>query len=372
MLAAMALSNYRSFHHRQELDLTKAGRPQCIQILTGPNGSGKSNALRALRQLREWVLDTAEQPRKQAWDTWAYDDLAERTSLELELWREGVRYRYQVAFACDQVMAETLIAFPWNRPRRLFDRQRDARGCYHWALHESLGQTRAQVRKQVHADMLFLGRAGMLGLEAVQPVYRWFRERLLVIEPKTATLPRFTLKMLLQPAREERILAYIRQFFPHFDHLQLRPYAAAAPLSAACDSEAELAVVYRQGQQTLCVPFAEEAAGMRQLLALTGPLSYALERGITLVIDDLDANLAPLCARQLVADFQQQASGEAQLLFSANTPQLTAADLLRGSQIHVFERGPDLATRIARLNAPRSRFRTSPGQDAEPLVKATA
>ncbi len=362
MLAAMALSNYRSFHQRQVLDLSKAGRPQRSQILTGPNGAGKTNALRALGQLRDWVLDTAEQPRKRAWEAWAYSNSVEPTKLELELWREGVRYRYNVAFVGDEVLGETLIAFPWNRPRRLFDRRRDPMGIERWILHESLGQTRTQVRKQVRADMLFLGRAGRLGLEAVQPVYRWFRERLLVIEPASAALPRFTLKMLLQPAREERILAYIRQFLPHFDHLQLRAYAETSPSPAPwpIEAEHELEVVYNQGQRTLGVPYQEEAAGIRQLLTLVGPLNYALERGITLVVDELDANLHPSCARQLVADFQQQASGEAQLLFSAHAPRPMAADLFRVSQIHAFERGHDLTTRITRLDAPRARFSATP------------
>ncbi len=359
MLTALAIANYRSFHQPQVLDLSDEGQPQRSHLLCGANGSGKTNAIQALKQLRDALLDTPEQPRKRPLAPFAFQPERHPSCLEVTLLLEGVRYRYRLAIAGELVVEESLIAYPNQRPRRLFARSRAADGSGTWVLHPCLGRTRAQMRKQLPDTALFLGRAGALGLSALQPVYRWFRERLLILEEQASALPRFTLKMLAQPLREQHILSFLKRFYPTLDHLQvcLSPPVQVHPGSLLVRKDPELSCVYRHASGSLSVPYAEETGGMRRLLTLAGPLCYALERGITLVVDGLDDQLHPSQAEYLLRQFQDAASGGGQLLFSAQPPRAMAPEGFAVNQIHLFERNADMATRITRFDSLGARTR---------------
>lgn len=85
----------------------------------------------------------------------------------------------------------------------------------------------------------------------------------------------------------------------------------------------------------------DESSGTRNLLFLTGPVLNILEKGLTLVIDELDTSLHTLLVRELVRLFHKPEvnTGGAQLIFTTHdTALLDAPGLLRRDQVWFVEK----------------------------------
>jgi hypothetical protein len=97
-------------------------------------------------------------------------------------------------------------------------------------------------------------------------------------------------------------------------------------------------VAIRQG-----IPFdlaTDESAGTVKAVALAGPIIEALAHGSTLVIDEFDARLHTLLAKQLVELFQDPLTNphDAQLIFTSHDTNLLTRTLLRRDQLWFVEK----------------------------------
>ena len=98
---------------------------------------------------------------------------------------------------------------------------------------------------------------------------------------------------------------------------------------------------------------AEESSGTRNLLFLAGPVLDILNKGLTLVIDELDTSLHTLLVRELVQLFQQPTlnSKGAQLIFTTHdTSLLDAPNLFRRDQIWLVEKDRAQASSLVSLS----------------------
>jgi predicted ATP-dependent endonuclease of OLD family len=104
----------------------------------------------------------------------------------------------------------------------------------------------------------------------------------------------------------------------------------------------------------------------RNLLLLTGPVLDILNKGLTLVIDELDTSLHTPLVRQSVRLFHQPKinTGGLQLIFTTHdTSLLDAPNLLRRDQIWFVEKDHDQASRLVSLSdfSPRKNEPLQPG-----------
>ncbi|MDO9177494.1 MAG: ATP-binding protein [Agitococcus sp.] len=98
---------------------------------------------------------------------------------------------------------------------------------------------------------------------------------------------------------------------------------------------------------------AEESSGTRNLLFLAGPVLDILNKGLTLVIDELDTSLHTLLVRELVQLFHQPTlnSKGAQLIFTTHdTSLLVAPNLFRRDQIWLVEKDREQASSLVSLS----------------------
>jgi AAA15 family ATPase/GTPase len=84
----------------------------------------------------------------------------------------------------------------------------------------------------------------------------------------------------------------------------------------------------------------EESDGSKKFFALIGPVLDALQHGLVLVIDEIDARLHPLICDELISLFNSKKSNKnnAQLIFAIHNPLIMNRKKLRRDQIYFTEK----------------------------------
>lgn len=93
----------------------------------------------------------------------------------------------------------------------------------------------------------------------------------------------------------------------------------------------------------------DESSGTRNLLFLTGPILDILNKGLTLLVDELDTSLHTLLVQALVRLFHRPEinTAGAQLVFTTHdTSLLDAYGLFRRDQIWFVEKRPDQSSSL--------------------------
>lgn len=96
----------------------------------------------------------------------------------------------------------------------------------------------------------------------------------------------------------------------------------------------------------------EESAGTKRLYDLAGAILFALDAGLTVVFDELGANLHPHITQRIIALFQNPASNAkgAQLVFNSHDVTLLADHRLRRDQVWYTQKRPDGSTELFPLS----------------------
>ncbi len=84
----------------------------------------------------------------------------------------------------------------------------------------------------------------------------------------------------------------------------------------------------------------EESDGSKKFFALIGPVLDALQHGLVLIIDEIDARLHPLICDELISLFNSKKSNQnnAQLIFAIHNPLIMNRKRLRRDQIYFTEK----------------------------------
>ncbi|MFR9534941.1 MAG: ATP-binding protein [Rikenellaceae bacterium] len=97
----------------------------------------------------------------------------------------------------------------------------------------------------------------------------------------------------------------------------------------------------------------DESLGTQNLLGLLGLISYVLQNGLTLVVDELDRSIHPLILIQIVSLFKSKEYNKkgAQLIFTTHTTDLLDAEnLLRVSEVGIVNKTKLSGTTVTRLS----------------------
>lgn len=99
--------------------------------------------------------------------------------------------------------------------------------------------------------------------------------------------------------------------------------------------------------------FTEESEGTQIIAGLLGIFLSALDRGATLVIDELERSLHPLLLTEVIRLFKDKRynTNNAQLIFTAHNTDILDADLLRVSEIAVVKKNIKEGTVLTRVSA---------------------
>lgn len=363
MLCQFTFRNYRSY--RDEAELSMQATPMreferslimCpdgqgflpVAAVYGPNAGGKSNLLEALDYVRSAVArpirllsasaDTAEDDRPSIprCSAFGFDDVSAAESTEFELYyRVGDHeYRYTLSVHADEIMSEGL----WrrklgaSRTAMLFEREE---------TKVELGPT---LRKLVTAARFnpSLPYLSFLCINfdaaVVQEAASWFLDAVF-LNYNSSYLERM-LEQMLDEGDSREVTRFLRA-------VDVRIGGFRVERAPEWRSQ-RVFVRHEVGGKAYELRLSEESAGTQKLVGLAAYLMTALERGGTVVVDELDAKLHPKLLRYVILLFKDPEVNKsgAQLIFSSQDVSTMRNDVFRRDEIWFAARGEGEASQL--------------------------
>lgn len=357
MLIQFRVENHRSLRDEQVLSLVatsdKAG-PHMLRAeglgevlvpvvaLYGANASGKSNVLAALdfmhrailESQRKWEVDgTPREPFLLS------NKVVEPSLYEVDIFVDGVRYRYGFQLSASRVEEEWLFAWPHGRKAMWFERDGD-----HFEFGKMLHGENEAIRSLTRSNSLFLSAAAQNNHAILLPIFRHFgawqfslRRRSGLYEPGSLS---FEIVQLFGPrgrtADRDAVLRLLQDAdtgiidirVEHAEHAARPP--GKSPKGRQSMEWGEWMYRYLQQPPTMFLrhrtsddrhawlPLASESAGTVALLDLAPHVVGALRSGSLLCIDELEASMHPALALRLVRMFNDPAQNSNGALLSDN------------------------------------------------------
>jgi hypothetical protein len=411
MLRSFRVANHKSFRDEAELLLMPAydkSRPVVpVAAVFGANASGKSNLLDALRWLQRAVRESYA-----GWEPGAGiprtpfrldPAAADRPSLyAVELILDGQRYTYGVEVDDHRVLTEWLYAYPRNRRRVIFERERDeVRLGSTIADHRARAQ---QLARQTRDNALLFSVAAHNELTEVNTVYQWFRVSLSLTDGVETAEPDLLRRLRDERERpaaveligaadlgisditvddnselatvEEQIATTVRaakRLLGEAERLQSDDGIPDASVGdGGPDSQRKLArqkldetnslivqltELQRQRRRLGSVPrlrfyhgssgvpllLADQSAGTRSWIGLVSAALATLGQGALMVVDEVDASLHPHLTARLTNLFRDPETNHtgAQLLFTTHDATLLDEETLSRDEVWFVEKEPD-------------------------------
>ena len=389
MLVEFRVKNFRSLRDEQVLSLVASkdktllgtntletgikAAPHLLRsaVVYGANASGKSNLIKALQYMRGVVAESAMvmQPGQTfSVQPFRLDEssASQATEFEITFLLDGVRYQYGFALTAQRIVSEHLLVYKAFKPQRWFDRYWDAEtGKDVYGFGSALKGPKNVWEGATRANSLFLSMAVQLNSEQLRPVFDCFSNRLVIVNEVASLAPQFSIPMLQQSRTRKAICDFLAaadisiadiDIVTHkkpgqVTHVDIVSGKTEVDAEEIEENQLRFHHVTRHGK--VVFDMADESNGTRNLLSLAGPVLDILNKGLTLVIDELDTSLHTLLVRQLVRLFHQPEinTGGAQLIFTTHdTSLLDAPDLLRRDQVWFVEKDRDQASSLVGLS----------------------
>lgn len=361
----------------REVPWREGGQP--LRVLTvaglfGANASGKSNVLKAMDDMRSYVLFSFRSarpsggiPRHGFLLDSASRDAASRYEIDLVL--DGVRWEYGFALDEERVLHEWAYRWPKGRAALVFERSLD---------DVRLGADRAKSRAildLLRPNALFLSTAASANHPTLRHLYAWFERNLLLAEADTRAFRQaLTTAMLDNEDSEtrERVLALLRAadlgisgaVKQELDPVMKERLQRAVRILMGDEGEPDgshdgpeleelgVRLVHRGMGEDVQLDARDESLGTRVWFGLAGQVVHALQHGSVFLADELDASLHPALVEQLIRLFRDEATNprRAQLVFNSHDATLldgTREDRLLGrDQVWFTEKSDAGATRL--------------------------
>ncbi|MDO9004782.1 MAG: ATP-binding protein [Aquabacterium sp.] len=363
MLVEFRTKNFRSLRDEQVLSLVAStdktlldthaldtglkAAPHLLKsaVVYGANASGKSNLIKALQYMRGVVMESAARQPGQTFvrlQPFKLDATSgsQPTEFEVTFLIDGVRYQYGFAMNVQRIVSEQLLVYKAFKPQRWFARHFDAdSGKDVYEFGSGLKGAKNLWEGATRPNALFLSMAVQLNSEALRPVFDWFANHLVIVNEHTPLVPEFSVQMLKQEAQRAAICDFLRA-----------ADISIADIEVATKQEVDEVKFHHVTEHGEAVfDLMDESSGTRNLLFLTGPILDILNKGLTLVVDELDTSLHTLLVQALVRLFHRPEvnTGGAQLVFTTHdTSLLDAYGLFRRDQVWFVEKRPDQSSSL--------------------------
>lgn len=339
-------------------------------VIYGANASGKSNLIKALRYMRDVVLDSATKVKPgQRFTVKPFvlnaQTAQEPVEFEVSFLLDGVRYQYGFAMTAERIVSEHLLVYKAFKPQRWFVRHVDEfTGKDVYEFGTGLKGSKSLWEGATRTNALFLSTAVQLNSEDLRPVFEWFERGLVIAHEDGLLNPQASFRMLMDEAGRRKICSFLASADISISDIRLEKKranrqprmedmdAAQPPLGREEAEELRLTFHHATPQGKAEFEWEEESSGTRRLLLLAGPVLNILQQGQTLIIDELDASLHTLLLREIVRLFHDPAGSPngAQLIFTTHdTSLLDAPGLFRRDQVWFVEKDAEQASSLVAL-----------------------
>lgn len=384
MLIEFRIENYRSIRDEQVFTL-EAGRigkanKSCLRSIAGlskrllpvaaiygANASGKSNLLAGLAfmseaislSFRNWAPDEGIAQDPFAWG--ARRD--EPTTLEVEFFLAGVRYRYGFRYNSAIFLEEWLFAYPRGKKQIWFTRDGSE-----FSFGEHLKGENQATEAVTRPNALFLSAAAQLRHPQLSQIYVWFASIAAInihsrgefvglnffneyqyAEQYMARLLDPSSKEVAEATGSDSLLDRFKLLLHNAD-LGIVDVRAVKIESKTRGQRRRIEFLHQTDTDDAWLPLEEESRGTRTLFRLALPVLTAIDQGRLLIVDELESSMHPNLAEHFVRQFNDPATNpaNAQLIFSTHDTNLlgtlSGPPVLRRDQVWLTEKNPTGAT----------------------------
>ena len=338
MLLRFSVSNRLSMRDRQELSLTASSLKDPTQglidcpsapsgsvlpaaLIYGANASGKSNLIDSIRAMKEMVLNShrKEEPgggvplrRPFALDP---ANPPSPTGFDVDFVLDGVRHHYGFEASDEAFLSEWLYAFPKGHRRMLFEREGDV---FHFG--RALGGKNKTIAALVRPNSLYVSAAAQNGHKHLSGVFAYFR----AIRGFGG-----------MDVRKEAVSSYFVEEEPEARVIEFLAKIGTGIIDyRRKESAIELGHRGHDGRPVF-LSMGRESAGTRRLLFVLDLVFRALDKGVPLCIDELDASLHTHASEAVLALFCSRDTNPkgAQLIATTHDIELMRWGVLRRDQL---------------------------------------
>jgi AAA15 family ATPase/GTPase len=392
MLLRFSVENWMSFRDEATLDLVATREEQHsehiaaiekydlrllpVAAIYGANASGKSNLIKALAFAQKFITDPPkpEAPIPVRPFLLSRESSDQPTGFRIEALIDQTVFEYRFSVTSKRVVHEELKRINKTTEDVLFRRGRDTED---FTISEKVEESDRQIfaYRGTNDNKLFLTNSVSQKLVAFEPVFEWFKNKIVVILPETRVMTLASINNEDHPLFDKMIgrlrsldsgIASLRQVEVSPDSLlpkqildsfsaslkegQSLPFGPFWETGGFSLRKEKGSIIARrlasihQNELGEEVPFsfADESDGTRRLFDLL-PAFLQLEASFpgVFVIDELDRSLHSLLTRQLLDSYLAQprnSSSRSQLVFTTHDTQLMTQDIFRRDEIWITER----------------------------------
>ena len=329
-------------------------------VMYGANASGKSNVIKALYFMDRFVYKSAKDTQvgeKIQVSPFAFCEESQSapSMFEIRFLVKGDEYRYSFE------VTEKAIASEWlfRNDEKLFTREGEKISC------SKLFPEGKDCKKKTRGNSLFLSVCAQWNGEISTLIMEEFFGKLGIVSGVTDEhLFSFSVDKLDDLKSREKIVALMKAagagitgvevakipFKKMFSELpaELREELGKLKNIKKLSGESIPALSFYHGSGNR-LEYKYESEGTKKFFNLAGPIIEALEKSHVLVIDEFDARLHPMLAREIVRMFNSKSNKESQLVIATHDTNLLSPELFRRDQIWFTEKNDEQETDLYSL-----------------------
>lgn len=359
MLIEFSVANYRSFREKKTLSLEAASIKELPQntfdagsynlvrsaVIYGANSSGKSNLVRAMADMKSFILNCSKSNSTDKIDVTPFllsDTETEPSHFELIFIIDDIRYRYGYEATQEKVTAEWLYTKEDTKTEKyLFVRQNDIINIAK-SYKEGVG-----LETRTKHNTLFLSVVDTLNGSIAHQVVVYFSKLLIPsgIDHKGFSL--ITMGLCENGFAEKDINEFLSKFSLGFTRFDIEYGEEIQTMRELESRRKKITTTHNKydahGNIIGSMEFnmsKDESSGTNKLFDLSGCIASSLIVGYSIIIDELDAKLHPILTKKIISLYNNPKTNpnKAQLIFVTHDTNLLSNKIFRRDQIWFVEK----------------------------------
>jgi AAA15 family ATPase/GTPase len=394
MILEFSISNFRSIKEKQTFTLvaeaTKSKRESNSfeveslnkvrllksAIMYGANASGKSNFIKALDNLRDFIIFSSQFQAGEPiflYNPFLFDILTREAATEYVctfIGYNNIKHEYSISFNRSHVVHEELNYYPKSVKKNLFKRVIDGDDSLSDTATFNVDALKNEQDNalsnsiKVFKNQAILSKFGRdLPHSHLTQTYLYFSKWRIWDTSDTEGINSLIATIINQtiPQKGDRFFARLERLIKATDtkvnglilkenkeseNPRLKPEYTRRAISRLFGKhmvfDSDKIIDYHE------LPFSQESSGTKILFALGALILDAIETGSAVIFDELDNSLHPKLSRFLVQIFNNEKynTKNAQIIFSSHEAHLMDKDIFRSDQIWFAEKNEKGATEI--------------------------
>jgi hypothetical protein len=395
VLLEFSVSNFKAIAEKQTLSMvagTNASKsaqfsfetrnsfaPNALRVacIFGPNASGKSSFVEAINFFQIFVESSATDLRPNEnieINSFKLDQKLsdEPSEFEIKFILENALYQYGFSISSQRVVSEWLFTrsnVERSQMRMLFQRDYTPEvKSYTWDHSPTYKKRDIDfIKSKTRDNALFLSTSAQHNFVELDVPYRWLSDFLRVLTSSFYMGYGFTNKQIMI-GKKSNIIQFIQQAdlrivdfevteqdFRSTKEFEELPTEIKEKIISTNKSpkiyEAKAIHVSSNGDK-IAFDFEDESDGTRKLFSYAGPILDVLEKGYTLVVDELHSSLHPYALKFIVGLFNSVESNprNAQLIFTSHDTYVMSQGFMHKDQIWFIEKDENQAAHLYPLS----------------------